>query len=156
MKFRSRFSRDTSGCYGSPAGDVSMTDPQYLRDCDINCILKDYKITGKLPEVAKPGVFADVSRLGDFAEHMRVVNDGREHFAALPAEIRARFGNDPAAYFDFVVNPENQSECVRLGIMDIIKQEPSAIDVLKQIRDKFVTAPAANPSSADSVGAPNT
>jgi hypothetical protein len=37
---------------------------------------------------------------------------------ALPADVRARFENDPANLLDFMVNPANNAECIKLGLID--------------------------------------
>lgn len=115
-------------------GDVSLTDPQFLKDTDINTILDRYNKTGVLP-VRSGGVYADVSDLGDFADVMERVNSARREFEAMPSGIRARFGHDPVAYFEFVNDPKNTEECLKLGIKIEKVDTPSAVDLLKDIRD---------------------
>ncbi|CAJ0600770.1 unnamed protein product, partial [Cylicocyclus nassatus] len=105
----------------SPAGGVSMTDPQYLADCDINTILRKYAITE------------------DFVSAFQRIDAARDQFASLPSELRARFGHDVKAYFEFVLNPENAEECKRLGLLVPTTVEPSAEELLQQIADNTRT-----------------
>lgn len=118
----------------SPSGGKSLTDQQYLAECDINTILKKYRITGVLPTSLKVGVGGDFSNIGDFQTCLDRINRAKSEFEALPSDIRSRFGNDPSAYVDFVLNPDNTDECVKLGLRVLPdKPEETAVDVLKRI-----------------------
>jgi hypothetical protein len=37
---------------------------------------------------------------------------------ALPADLRARFSNNPEELINFLDNPENKDEAIRLGLLD--------------------------------------
>lgn len=131
----------------SPHGGVSMTDQQYKSECDVNVILKRYAVTGQLPPSARSktpitGNFADI---GDFKNCLDRINAAHDEFAALPAELRARFGNDPTTFVDFVLDERNVDECVKLGLRERpAAPEPTAVDVLKEIRDSVTTKPNGN------------
>lgn len=131
----------------SPVGEKSLTDPQFLKDCDINCILEEYHITGKPPISNGEGIYADVSNLGSFEDVMTKVNKAKEFFATLPSDLRARFGHDPVAYFSFVTNPDNDDECIRLGIKERAKRERTAIDAIDELSAKLSPATPAEPST---------
>ena len=126
----------------SPSGGVSMTDPQYKKDCDMNEILKRYKVTGQLPTKPVPPSFGDFTNVDSYDKVFSMVEDAKGQFAALPSEIRDRFGNDPKAYCNFVMNPANVDECVKLGLRVVHKPEPTEKDYLRTIAEK-VTASAA-------------
>lgn len=141
-KFRTQF--DSRVVHKSFKDVVSMTDPQYEHDCTIEGIIKKY---GVLPRPEVEPVNMDVSEMGDFAACMERVNEGLSSFAALPSEIRDRFGNDPKAFMSFLADPSNVKEAIRLGLMVELKPKESAVDVLKDIKDvlnKPVTAVAEN------------
>lgn len=122
----------------SPCGGVSLTDQQYKRDCDINCILKQFGATGRLP-VCREGVSGDFSDIGDYQKCLDRINHAKDEFSALPSDLRARFGNDPTAYVRFCLDPANVDECVRLGLrVKPAPKEDTAVDVLKRI-EKGVT-----------------
>lgn len=128
-------------------GDVSMTDPQFLSDCDINIIIKRFAATGQLPPTRREGISGDFSDVGDFQQCLDRINRAKSEFEALPSDLRARFGNDPRSYVDFVLNPDNADECVRLGLRVLPdKHVDTAVDVLNRI-DSKLTAPAATPST---------
>lgn len=129
----------------SPHGGVSMTDQQFLPDCDINCILKQFAVKGEARAV-QSGVYGDFSTIGDFRDCLERINHAKGEFEALPADLRSRFGNDPVAYVDFVLNPENVNECVKLGLRVVNMPAESAVDVLKQIKD-VVTPKETSPSN---------
>lgn len=131
----------------SPSGDVSMTDQQYLKECDIDLILKRYRAGEPLPVNTREGRFGDFSEVGEFADCMRRVNNAVADFEALPAAVRARFGNEPLAFYQFALNPSNREECVKMGIA---KELPPA-----DVKD-VVTAPAAEPAPNGEGGAKNT
>lgn len=120
---------------------VSMTDQQFAKECDINLILKRFMETGVLPNSRGNGVFIDCSQIGDFASLMEKVDTARARFADLPSDIRSRFGHDAAAFLDFVSNPENKDECIKLGIFNKREEVEDALSVLKSIRDKFPVTP---------------
>lgn len=127
----------------SPSGGVSMTDPQFLKDCDINTILDKYR-AGLVP-IVKPMKYGDFSEVGDFADALQRVTRAKEYFEGLPSDVRSRFGNDLTTFCDFALNPANVEECVKLGIFDAVQHEETALDVLKQINNK-VTTPVAEPT----------
>ena len=129
----------------SPHGGVSMTDQQYKRDCDINVILQQFAIKGQAP-TARSGVYGDFSDIGDFRNCLDRINRAKGEFDALPSEIRSRFGNDPETYVEFVLNPANVDECVKLGLRVVHQPEETALDVLKQIKD-VVTPKETSPSN---------
>lgn len=42
--------------------------------------------------------------------------DARQQFDSLPSSVRKRFDNDPYQLVRFAENPENEKECIKLGI----------------------------------------
>lgn len=125
----------------------SATRQEFKRECDINCILHDYQITGKLPDRPEPN-YGDFTSVQDFATSLERVNAAKDTFLNLPAEVRARFGNDPMSYYSFVLDPSNVEECVKLGLATPHHKEESTLDVLKGIRDNVTPKGTAEPSSA--------
>lgn len=87
-------------------------------ECDINRIMKRYQQTGVIDHVnrAQPQ-FGDIQAI-DFQDGLNIVLEAEARFAALPSDVRDRFGNDPARLLDFVGKPENAQEAVKLGLLD--------------------------------------
>ena len=122
--------------YTSPKGIVnkaaSMTQAQFQDECDINKIMDRYMRTGCLSDPLsqmKPGTYGDFSDLGDYMENMNKVIEAREMFDALPAKVRERFGNNPGAMIDFVMDPNNQEEAVKLGLLEVVSTGENNLDV---------------------------
>lgn len=125
MDFRSRY-----GVTGEKPG-VEFTEPSatlqsFKDDADINCIIARYENTGVLVDpsipVSRTPNFGDYSELPTYQEAQNVIVAATLAFNSLSAKIRERFGNDPAAYFDFVRNLKKGSdaydEAIALGIVD--------------------------------------
>lgn len=123
----------------SPAGGVSLTDAQFADECDINSILRRFGATGQLPHTSRSVVSGDFSDIHDYQACLERVNRAKSEFLALPADLRGRFGNDPSAYVDFVLDPSNQDECVRLGLRVVPEKVDTSLDVLQRIEKSLVT-----------------
>lgn len=114
-------------------GGPSMTKQSFKKDCDIHVILKQFDRTGLVTHLNKyPVGYSDVSDLGDFRDSMNVVLEAERMFATVPSKIRARFGNDPAAFLDFVMNPDNLAEMVDLGLaVRPVEVPPNRVHIVK-------------------------
>lgn len=134
----------------SPHGGESLTDQQYRAECDINHILKVYGATGRLP-VHGEGVSGDFSSIGDYQACLDKINKAKDEFMALPSEIRSRFGHDPAAYVEFVLDPANTKECIRLGIKEEIVETPTESDLLSRIVENTDPKNRVSPQNVEGV-----
>lgn len=87
-------------------------------ECDINKIMSRYNQTGVIDHInrAQPR-FGDL-QAPDFQDAMNLVIDAEQRFAALPSDVRDRFGNDPARLLSFVADQANAAEAARLGLID--------------------------------------
>ncbi|UOF82955.1 scaffold protein [Microviridae sp.] len=100
------------------AGDPGMTNQADAADCDIHNIMKKFQATGVLPGADKKALYGDFSDPLEFQEAMNVVARAEEQFANLTSRVRERFGNDPQKFLEFVSNPENAKEMVKLGLAE--------------------------------------
>lgn len=116
----------------SPHGGISLTDASALPDTDILTVVRRYN-AGDASVVREVGNFGDFSECQDFASMMERVREARERFAALPATLRDRFGNDPAALVKFVSDSANDEEAIKLGLKVRVVPE-------KTLEDKIVDA----------------
>lgn len=93
------------------------TEQAHKDQTDMNYILRDYRKTGLIKHAAKhEGRYDDIPAL-DFQTAMFKVTQAQQMFESLPADMRKRFGNDPAAFLGFVQNPDNKGELERMGIL---------------------------------------
>ena len=109
---RSRFTPvSVQGLECDPA--EGMTQQHFKDECDINYLLKHYN---DIP--APPPVYADCSQYNDLQSAIDMVNAAAEDFQNVPADIRARFANNPVDFFNFCNNPANLEELRSLGLAD--------------------------------------
>lgn len=97
-------------------GTVSRTKQEFAAECDLNTIMARYTQTGELP-AGMVGTYGDFSEVPDYLEAQIIIARADAQFSALPAEVRARFENDPAKFLDFVHDPDNLEELQKLGML---------------------------------------
>jgi len=108
-------------------GDRRGAVQSFAQACDINRIMAKYQLTGSVEWVQKhEGRYADVTGLS-FDSAMETVLRAQAMFDDLPSSVRARFGNDPGAFFDFVNDPNSGEELVRLGLAVKRPDEPAPV-----------------------------
>lgn len=98
---------------------TARTKQSFVAECDINNILKQFKLTGQIRHMsakAAMGTYEDLPDPQDFQESMNIIIAAEASFATLPSQVRARFGNDPTNFLEFMGNPSNQDEIVKLGL----------------------------------------
>jgi phage internal scaffolding protein len=98
--------------------DASLAQQHFKEECDINTILQKFNITGLLPENTLSPRYGDFTGIGDYHTAMNRVIAVQDEFEALPAQIRARFNNDPAQLIEFMENSENRPEAEELGLVE--------------------------------------
>jgi len=104
--------------------DVTLTQQHFKDECDINNILRQFNVTGLLPEVPLSPRYGDFTGIGDYHSALNQVIAAEEEFMRLPAQIRSRFDNDPANLIDFLEKSENKDEAIKLGLVnpDVLPQ----------------------------------
>ena len=145
MKFKTIYN------YKSPKGIVnksaSMTQAQFQDECDINKIMDRYMRTGCLSDPLnkmRPGTYGDFTEMGDYMENMNKIIQAREMFDALPAKVRERFGNNPGAMIDFVMDPANQKEAIDLGLLEVV-----STNEIKEIKESVNTGTVSSSTTED-------
>lgn len=91
----------------------------FVTECDINTIMKQYSQTGQIRHIsakAAQGAYLDLPDEIDFQTALQIVKDGESAFGTLPSKVRDRFSNDPARFLDFMSDPANAEEAVKLGL----------------------------------------
>ena len=86
--------------------------------CDVNKIMERYEKTGIIPSAQEDMFYADVSQVGDYRDALERVEMANEYFMRLPARIREKFDNEPAAFLDFCSDPANKGELQELGLIE--------------------------------------
>lgn len=110
----------------------SMTKQAFKKECDINFIVSQYERTGEFPYVnPAEQAFGDVTGL-EFRQMVDTVNAANAAFAALPAEVRNRFGNDARQFVEFCSSKDNAEDLYKLGLA----VRPSVEDPLEKVVTK--------------------
>ncbi|AXH77860.1 MAG: internal scaffolding protein [Microviridae sp.] len=117
---RSAYNYDMSAASDESAllcDDVSLTVQSSVEEVDINTIVRRFGLTGQLPDAVDAPTYGDFVGITDYHSAMNAVAEANEAFELMPAEVRARFGNDPAAFVDFCSDDGNRAEAEKLGLV---------------------------------------
>lgn len=101
-------------------------------DTDINVLMARFRKGVALPEFV-PGQYEDVSEVGDYLDVQNRIAVASEEFMRLPPEMREYFGNNAAAFMDFVADPSKVDEGVRIGLYvkkesDVVGEKPVVVE----------------------------
>lgn len=103
---------------GIACEDASLAQQQFKDECDINNILRQFNVTGELPNAPLSPRYGDFTGISDYKTALDRVIAADEEFMNLPATIRARFDNDAANLIQFLDNDENRLEAEKLGLVE--------------------------------------
>lgn len=96
--------------------EPTKTQQQFKDQCDVNNIMKKYKLTGEWPNPKKQGIYLDSTNLPDYQSALNTVIAANDSFSTLPSDVRKRFSNDPAEMIKFLADPKNNEEAIKLGL----------------------------------------
>lgn len=97
------------------------------KDCDVNFIVQKFMKTGQMSHLNQnQGSYADVTGIKDLLDSMSTVTRAQQTFNSLPAVLRKRFGNSPVEFVNFLDDPKNDAEAVKLGLKKYRLDEPLA------------------------------
>lgn len=119
---------------GLYCADESLAIQSAREEVDINTIVKRFGLTGSLPEDLKMPQSGDFTGVPDFHAAMNMVRSAQEEFLKVPADVRARFGNDPGAFMAFLDDNGNYAEAKRMGLLapDVAPPEPLVVRVVPE------------------------
>lgn len=120
------------------------TKQSFKQDTDINYLLHKHARLGTISHLEKyQGQYGDFAAF-DFHEASNQIALATTMFEQLPAEVKNEFDHDPAAFFEFVNDPENKD--------DLAEKLPALAAPRRQLPPKRPSAD--NPPPADPVPAP--
>lgn len=104
--------------------EPSLVHPEFQAECDVNNIMRKFMSTGQINHLSgKTGTYGDFSEIPDYQGALETVLRAEKSFETLPSKIRARFQNDPQQLIEYLADPENTEESIKLGLR--IKPKPS-------------------------------
>ena len=101
------------------------THQSFKDECDINQVMKRYRLSGTVPQHQIPPDYTDYSNLGDYQDALNLVAQAQSMFEDLPFELRKRFNHTAQNMLEFCSDPDNQAEAIRLGIANEVQPEPT-------------------------------
>lgn len=96
--------------------DPSRTVQDQADEADINVILRNFGITGRMPNNVRVPEYGDFEDVGDYRSAIEAVKAAEANFMLMPGEVRARFANDPQVFLEFATDPRNIEEMVKMGL----------------------------------------
>lgn len=109
---------------GLACDDLSLTKQSEANDADINEIVRRFGLTGQLPQGVRTPSYGDFVGVSDYRAALAAIQQADDDFMELPADLRARFQNDPQQYADFVLDPANKEQLYDLGLAERPRQAP--------------------------------
>lgn len=115
-----------------PVGE-SLTQQQFIDDCDVNVILNRILKTNEMPQLVPAMLEGDFSNLPSYQEALHTVMSAKEMFMEIPASTRLRFENDPQKLMDFLSDDSNNEEAIKLKLK-IPKPQPQPDPILNELK----------------------
>ena len=119
---------------GLACEEPTLAQQHHKDECDINYILQKFNVTGLLPSAPLSPRYGDFTGIGDYHTALNRVIAAQGEFDALPAQIRARFDNDPSKLIEFLENEKNRPEAEELGLVE--KAAAEVVEAAKNTPEK--------------------
>lgn len=110
-------------------GETIRVEQSHKDEVNINNIVKKHGVDLVTKVAALQAFQFDDVTGNDFQESMNAIIKARDTFESVPSDIRKRFGNDPAAFMDFVHNPDNNDQLIQWGMKNPPEPPPEPIKV---------------------------
>lgn len=145
LKIRKAFDRDRSQLkFHNEDGELiekCIVEQHHSDDTIIQNILKRYDQTGVFYHVNQAqATYQDNTIFNEYADMYDKIQAADANFAALPAEIRAKFNNNTGEFLEFVNNDSNIEQMKEMGL---IPKSDAEIDIQPPVETKVeAEAPA--------------
>jgi len=96
--------------------DPSLTIQSQKEEADINTIVRNFGVTGQLPQGVRIPEYGDFDAVDDFRTAVEAIRAAEASFLAMPSALRARLDNDPARFVEWCADPSNLEEMRTLGL----------------------------------------
>lgn len=96
--------------------DPSLTVQTFTEDANINVLARRFGIT-EIPFTPVSEEVIDTTQFPELREILEARRAAANGFANLPLKIRKRFRNSPEELWNFLQDPDNADEAVRLGLL---------------------------------------
>ncbi|WNK12423.1 MAG: internal scaffolding protein [Microvirus sp.] len=96
--------------------DDSLAVQSQKDESDINTIVRRFGLTGQLPTNVRVPLDEEFVDVMDYRSALDAIRQADASFYRMPAGIRARFDNDPAAFVEFCSDSSNLDEMRKMGL----------------------------------------
>lgn len=96
--------------------EPSRTIQAQEEDANINNIVRNFGLTGKLPVSARLPEYGDFDGISDFREAIEAVRQAEANFMRLPSALRDELQNDPQRFLEFAADPANLPKLREYGL----------------------------------------
>lgn len=96
--------------------DDSLASQSSKDESDINVIVRRFNVSGQMPQSLKLPTYGDFDGVMDYGSALRSIREADAAFMRLPADVRVRFGNDPARFVGFCSDAKNLPELRKMGL----------------------------------------
>lgn len=132
----------------------SMTRQEFAAECDINTIMAQYDKYLSDPMMSLRAAQAKYLNLDGMPEtlmeSMQILKDAEEAFYRLPAVVRREFENNPVAFTDYALDPNNLDQMREWGLAKPKAEEPKPMKVEVVAPGAAAAAPGASSPSPGS------
>lgn len=111
---------------GLKCEDESLAIQSAEEESNINTIVRRFGLTGQMPDQVAMPRSGDFTNVPDFHTAMNLIRTTQEEFLRVPAQIRARFGNDPQAFMEFLEDEGNRDEARKMGLLKSVLIEAAS------------------------------
>jgi len=136
LSFRTGFNYDTDAASNESALlclDESLAVQSEAEEADINTIVKRFGLGVPLPQGVYMPQYGDFTGVTDYQSALNLVMQADDSFMQFPADVRARFDNDPAKMISFIEDSSNRDEASKLGLL--VSPSPS-VEVAPATREE--------------------
>ena len=96
----------------------SMTQEHFREETEILNIIKRHDRNGVIDHINKgSAIYGDFSEITDYRDMIHKLREADSAFAQVPSDIRKRFENDPAKFFNFVTDSSNYEALADMGLV---------------------------------------
>lgn len=99
--------------------DPSLAIQSQKDEADINKLVRDFGVTGRMPASTRLPTYGDFEGVDDYQSAVHAVREADAAFLAVPSSIRREFNNDPQAFIDFCSQPENLPKLQEWGLAPV-------------------------------------
>lgn len=139
-----------SAAGGVDCGEQSVVQQQFKDETDINTIVRRFGLEVSSTPVPSQGLYIDVTGIHDYASAAEAVARAEAAFMMFPAEVRARYGNDPGRLLEFVSRANvEELEALNVKPEPAVEPPPAWLPEMAKELAKAVRPPAPVPPKAE-------